>query len=272
LQEGERSLSNLIPANDNAPRIVRSATDGKPIPVSEMIRDAKPVVIERKRKEAKAMKLQTSRIGRRAAKGFDWDGAANDNVSMPAIKWLRVNRDEEMLKPFLAYVQIEAAADSGAELRGNQHAGTDLLQIDQRTWIDPKSGEIKYKGERRLTGIEFTGREHAAKSKDVDPLQVKKAPAPVPRPFGGDRAVIECIDAKPKLVRLRAALGPLLEPFEDMVLHAKSLESAGWSAGASNNRAAMAVGGSLLMMGLAVIAQELGEIRHEERAALRRVA
>ena len=265
-------MSNLVAANDNTPRIVTSATDGRPLPIAEMIREARPIVNAKKAKEARAMKIQTSRIGRRAAKGFDWDGSANDNVSMPAIKWLRTNRDEEMLKPFLAYVRIEAAADSGAELMGNQATGTDLLQIDQRTWLDPTTGDIKYKGERRLTGIEFTGREHATKSKDVDPLQVKKAPAPVPRPFGGDRAVIECIDAKPKLRRLRAALGPLLEPFEDMVLHAKSLEAVGWNTGASNNRAAMAVGGSLLMMGLAVVAQELGEIRHEERASMRRAA
>ena len=51
---------------------------------------------------------------------------------------------------------------------------------------------------RRLRGIEFTGREHAGKS-TADPLQVKPKPAAVPKTWNGDRAVLDQIDAEPKL-------------------------------------------------------------------------
>ncbi|OVE92247.1 hypothetical protein B7W89_07680 [Agrobacterium tumefaciens] len=247
--------------------VVLSATTGRPVEsIGQMIRDAKPIVEARKNAEAKAMKIQTSRIGKRQSKGDGWNGAANDNVSMPAIRWLLTQKKDEMLKPLLAYIRLDREANSGAELIGNTYTTQDLLQVDQNTWIDPKTGELKYKGERRLTGIDFTGREHAGKSK-ADPMQIKKAPASVPKPFMGDKPVIERMDAKPKLERLRTALGPLLEPFEELALYGKKLEAVGWTAGASNERAAMSIGGSILLMGLSCVAGELMAMRRQERIA-----
>lgn len=248
-------------------KVVLSATTGRPVQsIGEMIRDAKPLVEARKKAEARAMKIQTSRIGKRQSKGEGWSGAANDNVSMPAIRWLLTQKKDELLKPLLAYIRLDREANSGAEIIGNTYTTQDLLQVDQNTWIDPKTGELKYKGERRLTGIDFTGREHAGKSK-ADPLQIKKAPALVPKPFMGDKPVIERMDAKPKLERMRTALGPLLEPFEELALYGKKLEAVGWTAGASNERAAMSIGGSILLMGLSCVAGELMAIRRQERIA-----
>jgi hypothetical protein len=85
-------------------KVVLSATTGRPVEsIGQMIRDAKPVVDDRKTAEARAMKIQTSRIGKRQSKGEDWSGAANDNVSMPAIRWLLTQKKDELLKPLLAY-------------------------------------------------------------------------------------------------------------------------------------------------------------------------
>ena len=163
-------------ANEN---VVKSATDGRPLEIAQMIRDAKPAVDARRKEEAKAMRIEVARIGKRAAKGRDWDGkAANDNTT-PAIKWLLAGQRKEMLQPLLAYIKLDREANSGALLTGEAHAPADLLSVDQKTWIDPSSGEIKYKGERRMTGIEFTGREAPPKSR-VDPLQVKPMAAAGP--------------------------------------------------------------------------------------------
>lgn len=247
--------------------VVLSATTGRPVEsIGRMIANAKPVVDARKKAESKAMKILTSQIGKRQSKGADWNGAANDNVSMPAIRWLLTQKKDDLLKPLLAYIQLDREANSGAELIGNTYTAQDLLQVDQNTWVDPKTGAVKYKGERRLTAMQFTGREHAAKS-NADTLQVKKAPAPVAKPFMGDGAVIARMDATPKLARLRAALGPLLEPFEELALFGKKLEAVGWTAGASNERAAMSVGGSILLMGLSAIIGELDGMRRQERRA-----
>lgn len=248
--------------NDN---VVRSSTTGQPLNIAQMIRDGRGAVTERRKEEAKAMKIEAARIGKRAARGSDWDGrAANDNTT-PAIKWLLAGQRKEMLEPLLAYVRLEREANSGAMLTGEAHTPADMLQIDQATWLDPATGELKYKGARRLRGIEFTGREHAGKS-TADPLQIKPMPASVPKAWNGDRAVIDRIDAAPKLARIRAALGPLLVPFERLVLEGKKLEQVGWNCFATNERAAMSIGGSILMMGLGVVLHEL-EAMKPRRAA-----
>jgi len=81
--------------------------------------------------------------------------------------------------------------------------------------------------------------------------------AAVPKAWNGDRAVLARIDAAPKLARIRAALGPLLIPFERLVLEGKKLEQVGWNCFATNERAAMSIGGAVLMLGLGVVAEEL---------------
>ncbi len=250
-------------ANDN---VVRSSTTGRPLEIGQMIRDGKAAVETRRKEEARAMKIEVARIDRRAAQGANWDGKpANDNTT-PAIKWLLAGQRNEMLKPLLAYVRLDREANSGAMLTGEAYTPADMLQVDQATWLDPATGDLKYKGERRLRGIEFSGREHAGKS-TVDPMQVKKAPAAVPKPWSGDAAVIARIDAGPQLARIRAALGPLLMPFERLVLEGKKLEQVGWNCFATNERAAMSVGGAILMMGLGVVAEELEALKVKRRAA-----
>ena len=249
-------------ANDN---VVRSATTGQPLMIGQMIRDGRAVVAERRKEEAKAMKIEAARIGKRAARGADWDGkAANDNTT-PAIKWLLAGQRKDMLEPLLAYIKLDREANSGAMLTGEGHTPADMLQVDQATWLDPATGELKYKGERRLRGIEFTGREHAGKS-TADPLQVKKAPADVPKAWNGDAALLSRIDAEPKLARIRAALGPLLVPFERLVLEGKKLEQVGWNCFATNERAAMSIGGAILMLGLGVVMDELDAMKPKRAA------
>ena len=249
-------------SNDN---VLRSATTGQPIEIAQMIRDGREAVTERKRMEAKAMKVEVARIGKRAARGADWDGkAANDNTT-PAIKWLLAGQRKEMLEPLLAYIKLDREANSGAMLTGESHSAKDMLQIDQKTWIDPSTGEMKYKGERRMTGIDFTGREPPPKP-NVDPFQIKPLPVAVPKPWKGDQPVINRIDAEPKIARIRSALGPLLIPFERLVLEGRKLEKVGWDCFATNERAAMSIGGAVLMMGLGVVAEQLDRGKRKRAA------
>lgn len=254
-------------ANTNAPRMAfRGAWIGDEFfPESSQEKLDKFEVEQKKKSEGKAISKLLKRISVRQSIGDDWDGkAANDNTT-PAIKWLLAGQRKEMLEPLLAYIRLDREANSGAMLNGQSQTPADLLQIDQKTWIDPASGQIKYKGERRLTGIDFTGREPPAKS-DIDPLQIKPLPVAVPKPWKGDQAVIDRIDAEPKLARIRSALGPLLIPFERLVLEGKKLEKVGWDCFATNERAAMSIGGAVLMLGLGVVAEHIERSRRKRAA------
>jgi hypothetical protein len=254
-------------ANNNTPRMAfRGAwVGGEFFPDSSQERLDKVEVEQKKKFEGKAISKLLKRISVRQSIGDGWDGkAANDNTT-PAIKWLLAGQRKEMLEPLLAYIRLDREANSGAMLTGESHSARDMLQIDQKTWLDPVSGAIKYKGERRLTGIDFTGREAPVKS-SLDPMQVKPLPVAVPKPWKGDLPVINRIDAEPKLARIRAALGPLLIPFERLVLEGKKLEKVGWDCFATNERAAMSIGGAVLMLSLGVVAEHL-EAAKRKRAA-----
>jgi hypothetical protein len=81
----------------------------------------------------------------------------------------------------------------------------------------------------------------------------------------GDEMVVSVIDAKRDLQRLRSALGPLAEPFEEAVLDGDTLTAIGErrQAGQSSPGA----GKLVVMMGLEVVEQEFRRMDRERHAA-----
>ncbi|MBX5303097.1 hypothetical protein HJB93_28350 [Rhizobium sp. NLR12b] len=254
-------------ANDNVPRMAyRGVWCGDQFfPESSQARLDKKEVREKLVNEGKAIKKQIRRISKRQAVGKEWDGkAANDNPSLPIIKALLAEGNNDLLPALLLYRRVEAAATSGAELVGNA-IGTEPLQAEQELWLDEKTGAIQRKGQKQ------------SKAKDAQPWRAqatdvfkwtytKQLPAQVPTKWNGDVKVIARIDGKRQLAELRALLGPLVQPFEEAALHGATLEKVGMMAmtGATSSRSAMAVGKAVVHMALSVIRDRTGPITYDD--------
>lgn len=252
-------------ANDNMPRMAyRGEWVGDEFfPETSQARLDKDEVREKHVAEGKAIKKQIRRISKRQAVGKDWDGkAANDNPSLPIIKALLAEGNNDLLPALLLYRRVEAAATSDAQLSG-QAVGNEPLHAEQDLWLDETTGAIKRKGEKQ------------SKSKDSLPWRsqaanvmrwtyTKQLPAQVPTKWNGDAKVIARIDGVQQLARFRSLLGPLVEPFEEAALHGATLEKVGMMAGATNSRSAMAVGRSVIHMALITIRDQAGPITYDD--------
>ena len=84
-------------------------------------------------------------------------------------------------------------------------------------------GEIRYKEAFKLKGGTYS---LPAQRAGVAMEENKVRNAPLAVKFN-DKVLIAQIDAKPILAELRAALGPLLDPFEDAVLGGQTLTEIG---------------------------------------------
>ncbi|MGH8466280.1 MAG: hypothetical protein ACRER5_19235, partial [Pseudomonas sp.] len=74
------------------------------------------------------------------------------------------------------------------------------------------------------------------------------------------------IDSRKGIYRLQQKLGPLVEPFEDAVLHGVTLSSIGEAKG-GNTVSSGPIGRAYVMDGLAIVQAELAVMDREERAA-----
>ncbi|MGU3494227.1 hypothetical protein ACLBXM_09315 [Xanthobacteraceae bacterium A53D] len=247
-------------ANDNTPWTAekRAASAAITAPARKRIAEAQAA-------EASTVSRITKRIAKRQSIGDGWDGkAANDNIGWPLAKALLAAGDGELLKYAMRYRQIETSATSEV-LLGGTSIGADPVQVDQKTWVKP-DGTVAYKGERQLTAAKFVGDIPSTQKVRTNDSTIKAA-APVAKKWNGDAKVIDHIDDTRRLAALRAALGPLVEPFEEAVLHGATLEEVGRGVGTNARSAAMASGKAVVWMGLNVVRGVLGELRREDIAA-----
>ena len=207
----------------------------------------------------------TKRIAKRQSIGDGWDGKPDtESMGWPLAKALLAEGSHDLLKYAMRYRQIELSANNEAVL-GGTNSPVDMLQIDQRTWIKP-NGEVAYTGVRKLTSAQCIGDIPAAqKTRTSD--QTMRAAAPVPKKWNGDAKVIDHIDDCRRLELLRAALGPLVEPFEAAVVYGETLESVGRSIGAGSLRGAQITGKAVVVMCLGIVKGVMGEINRMDIAA-----
>lgn len=204
--------------------------------------------------EAKACRKLSAKIAKRQSIG-DPNCTANDNVAWPLSKALLAEGNTELLKPAMAYRRIEASATSGAELRGESQ-GADYMALDQRTWMNAK-GEVVYKGARRLSAGRFGS----------DLGQTKQTPGekkPAVKAWKGDDKVNQMIDDQRTLEHLRRVLGPLVEPFEALVLDSKTYEQVGREMGVGSTRGAQSAARAVVHLGLIAVRDALGMIKRSD--------
>lgn len=207
----------------------------------------------------------TKRIAKRQSIGDGWDGKPDtESMGWPLAKALLAEGNHDLLKYAMRYRQIELSANNEAVLGGKSTAG-EAIQIDQKTWVRP-DGSVAYLGERKLTAAKYVGDlPHKQMTKAND--NTMRVAAPVPKKWTGDDVVIAHMDDMGRLAVLKRALGPLVEPFEAAVVYGATLEAVGRSIGAGSQKGASASGRAVVMMGLHVVRNTLGEIGKADLAA-----
>ncbi|WP_411906272.1 hypothetical protein [Rhizobium mayense] len=189
----------------------------------------------------KAMRPQRKRIEARQSIG-DPACAANDNEDFPLMAVLRRDNLSRYIELVLGYRRLVALAEA-EPLKGRDYgAGKDLSVVKRSTLKDGVSevddaaaADWKY---ATVPGGEIEYRSEIKRSKAAHPLPPKRS-VPTNSEIGygvrtagfhvkfTDATLIEHIDAKPVLAALRAALGPLLDPFEDAVLGGRTFSQIG---------------------------------------------
>lgn len=221
------------PANDNHPSLWKATANHA-----------------RLRHEERCLVSKRTFPAKRAV-AFEWDvKPANDNY-WPLMKALQSAQAPEPDRNRLAaaairYREIYDAVHSGMTLGGTSVEG-EPVQLDQRTYIGG-DGALQYKGQRKLTAL---GEGDQAPTKN-QPGTKKSLGA-----WTGDASLNAAIDARPVLDRMQAALGPLLRPVEDAVLHGRPHKDIGKSEGFENEAQAIGASKALVHRGLRVIAGEL---------------
>lgn len=176
-----------------------------------------------------------------------WDGKpANDNLDWPLGKLLRAEGNDKMLAVAERYRKLQGSVEACTELKGqNYEAGE--FNLSQRSDFSGHLGEMKLKGVRKVKRQEAES-------------QVRRNAAQVPRKWNGDAALLAKVDNEPILSRLRHALGPIVDDFENAVCGNATLEQIGRRRGVGNATGAKGAGRALVFLGFTIVDQELQQI------------
>lgn len=220
---------------------------------------------EDKAKERK----QRVRLGKRAAKGKDWDGTAdNDNINWPLATSLVREGNTELLKTAMAYRRLHGQAYSGAVLGGSGVVMREGFALDRHSKIR-EDGTIAYKHvrQRSSAGVDIPARQYVPPFEDED-TQAQHNSIKVPRPWNGDKPVNDMFDAQGKLADIRHRLGYLAEPLEMAVVDGKTYEKIGNEICRQAHKVpATAAGRAIVHLALITARDAFGHIKREDLAA-----
>ena len=201
---------------------------------------------ERRRTEKAAMRRARAAFEKRKGKS-DPACPANDNEDFPLLAVLRRDDSDEFIRLVTRYRQLVALC-MAQPLQGQAYgytAGGSPEYVTQKLkgatapkvavnaahkagWPSDTvpGGELRYKAVRRVKPDGETPALHAVVAMEEARLRT----APLAVKFN-DKVLLAQIDAKPILAELRASLGPLLDPFEDAVLGARTFTAIGKARG-----------------------------------------
>jgi hypothetical protein len=211
--------------------------------------------------EAKSCRRAGARARHRQILGEDWDGKPDNDNGWPLARALLDDDKRHLLKYAMAYRRIESSANSQA-LLGGSSLGFEPVQIDQRTWVRP-DGALVYKGERKITAAGYASEMPPVQKTSTTETTMRPA-APVPKPWRGDERVNAMIDNQRRLARIKAALGPVVEPFERLCIDGATLEVVGRELGSNGKARAEATAKAVAIMALYTIATQLGHLKYED--------
>lgn len=203
--------------------------------------------------EEKAVRAQKRRLARLESRRPEWlTPPANDNQAWPLAQQLRKEGNDVLLRVAERYRAIYDAATADVQLMGTSLAGDDLYNLDERSYAKD-DGTIETRGVRRSLAkrdkIEWeTGADESKKPVTFKP----KNPSPTRNAWNGDAMINAAIDSRRMLYDMQKALGPLLEPFENAVLHGETLSAIGEAKG-GNTVSSGPIGRAYVMDGLQMV-------------------
>lgn len=223
---------------------------------------------QRKKEESKAVTKAARKIKKRQSIGDDWDGKSSaNNINWPLATALIREGNQELLKAAMFYRKVEAQAHSNPLIGGG---GVDIkeVQLDGRSYVR-KNGDVAYSGTRKSQseyGIPDCGTRKSKADDKTNPDDIK---APIKAIWNGDRAVNDAMDAQAIYPRLERLLGPILEPFEEMVCDGLTYEQAGRRMGVGNEAGARGAAQAVAHLGLVRVRDFAGDVSRDDlRGAL----
>ena len=265
LRDEKGLLVPLIPATD-------VATRGKSTP--EERAGGRERARQKREAEEKAIGKMRRKFERRQAIG-DPDCKPSEREDFPLLDVLRRERRHDLIEAALQYRQLVALCEA-EPLKGQSYDKSSGLEVVYRNTLRDGVAEVDaaaakgFKG-TRVPGGEIEYRSEVKRSKKPYPQPAKRI-LPAAAAKDGDpvigrtrslhveineHTIADYIDKRPRLNRIRIALGGLLEPFEDAVLGGQTLSWIGEQEGYSGSTAT-AVGKGLVMRGLAIVHGFLG--------------
>lgn len=234
-KKDDAGVWQAMPAERDEPRPKTKTTpEGRKV--------ARQRVAERQAEERKAMSKITKVIRKRQDIGNP-SVVQSRGEDFPLLETLRRDNMHHHIKLVLDYRALVALceaeplkgldyskADGGETVRETVKL-TPEADIDRAAlsdWKDVPDGEIRYSSKLKKSKGAFSlpakrkGAAHVKESGETSAPKTESLHVKLT-----DEVLIAHIDAKPILAELRAALGPLLEPFEDAVLGAKSFTQIG---------------------------------------------
>ncbi|MFC3692657.1 hypothetical protein [Chenggangzhangella methanolivorans] len=165
-------------------------------------------------------------------------------LSWPVERMLRLGGYERALRVAQAYKRTWDVVAANFQLFGSALDDADMYSIAQRTWRDPASGEVRYKGVQQPK---------SADRGDGCYQVIGGRSKPTPKAWRGDEPLHRRMDAQRLLCAAQALAGPLCQPLEFAVCFGATLGAVGEREGFSG-KAAEAVGKAFVLRGLAAVA------------------
>lgn len=243
--------------------------------------DARARIAAKLKEEDRAMTKLNRQVVGRTANGVtvrrskrqdigDPDCVQSRDEDFPLLAVLRRDRATSMIASVLAYRRLVALCEA-EPLKGQSYGQAAGVEREYETRRMRGIEEVNeaaangFKGDR-VPGGEIVYERRVRKSDGAYDIPAKRIlPAEVSddgTPIGGrteslhikinEDTLADYIDSRPRLDRIRAALGPLLEPVEDAVLGGQTMESIGVKDGFRGSSAAPA-GKAVVYRGLTVL-------------------
>lgn len=237
-------MDTTQPANDNYHRALVGDGSDLPSPIRYLPH------------ERDGIRMQKKRLAKLEAKRPDWiSPPVNDNQAWPLAQQLRKEGNDVLLRVAERYRAIYDAATADTQLVGTSLAGDDIYNLDRDARVKD-DGTIEFKGARRLRRGEdrVSGPDEGKKPITFKP----KSPSRVTKAWNGDAMLIAAIDCRALLWKLQSALGPLVDVFEEAVLHGETLSAIGERHGVTPQKSG-AAGKAMVMIGLQTVREKLNE-------------
>jgi hypothetical protein len=281
-RDAEGYLVPIVPPKDE----LREKQESTP----EERADARARIAAKLEEENRAMEKLNRQVVGRTATGVavrrgkrqdigDPDCRLSESEDFPLLAVLRRDKAQGMIASVLAYRRLVALCEA-EPLKGQSYGQTTGMEREYETRRMRGVEEVNeaaskgFKG-KLVPGGEVVYERRVRKSDGAYDIPAKRVlPAEVSddgTTIGGrteslhiklnEDTLADYIDSKPRLEKIRAALGPLLEPVEDAVLGGQTLEKIGKDQGMVG-REAISAGKALVYRGLTVLDGYLGAQKH----------